>query len=125
MEKIDFTNIFGILQDIVPNEWNKIVFYAQYSQGSYSMKYYVDLGNSEYIDCYNLNGISRSEIIRSFMKIDLELSKVRNGLKDEKKWSVLTFQVDNSGKFRAEYEYRDVSENTIQYFEEWKNKYLK
>ena len=125
METINFEYIFGILQSIIPNEWNSIVFYAQYSKGSYSMKYYVNFGNSEYIDCFKLNGITRSEIIKSFIRIDVELSKCRNCLDEDKKWSVLTFQVDNTGKFKTDFEYSDISENTIQYFEEWRKRFLK
>ena len=45
----DFQNIFDKLQDGMPTEWDKVVLYVAYFEGSYSMKYYVRKEKAEYV----------------------------------------------------------------------------
>ena len=124
MDNQDFQIVYNILGNVLPVDWKKVAFCAEYTEGSYSMKYYVDLGNGEYIDCYNLEGISRKSVIRTFININKQLSKIRESLPKEKRWNVITLLIDNSGKFKAEYDYDDISENVIKYHENWEKKYL-
>ncbi len=117
-----FQDLFDKLQDGLPKEWNKVVVYIAYTQGSYSMKYYVDAGNGEYIDCFKLLG--KTELVKMFMSIDGMIKPVRSSLAEKDRWNVLTLTIENSGKIKADYDYASIDENRIAYEEQWKEKYL-
>ena len=65
-----FQNIFDKLQEVLPQKWDKIVFYASYFQGSYNMKYFIDLGDGEYKDCFSLGNIPNMQLMKLFMDIN-------------------------------------------------------
>ena len=122
-EKI-FQEVYDIVDEVIPVGWQKRVFYAGYTQGSYSMKYFIDLGNDEYIDCFSLQNVTSSQLLKLFMKIDKVLSKERDRLIGENKWNVLTLIVDSNGEFKAEFDYSDISKEFVSYEERWQKKYL-
>ena len=123
MNEINFQSIFDKLQDLLPNAWDEIVFYAAYSSGSYSMKYYIKTG-SEIIDCYSQSDVSRMQLIKAFMSIDKELTPVRKTLPPTEAWNVITMIVDCHGNMKTHFDYTDVSENMIEYTRAWEEKYL-
>ena len=125
MNELNYQAIFDVLQDVLPPVWEKVVFYAEYTEGSYSMKYFVNINGGSFVDCYQLKEFSKAQIIKVFMNIDKMISPIRSQMEKGKRWNVLTLIVDASGKFRTEFDYADISENTISYHEEWKDKYLK
>ena len=120
-----FQKIFDIIQEILPSGWKKIAFYAGFTEGSYSMKYYVDNGKDGYVECFKLNGIKSSDIIRAFMKINEIISPERNKLDTDKRWNILSMFIDSTGKMITDFDYTDISENSISYEEKWKLKNLK
>lgn len=122
MDENLFQNIFDRLSDLLPKDWKTVVFYAGYTQGSYSMKFYVDSGNGQYQDCYNIPEITDLQLIQVFMAIDDEIVSVRNKL--EEKWTVLTLIVDSEGDFKTYFDYTDISETAIEYQIEWEKQYL-
>ncbi len=124
MNDIPYQNIFDALQEVLPGQWHKVVFYAEYGESSFSMKYFVDLGDGEYVDCFKLSNISRREIIQAFSVIDRIILPARQAMSKIDTWSVMTLVVDDKGSFRAEYEYDDIAGNYTEYYETWKNKYL-
>ena len=119
-----FQIIFDKLQEVVPVKWYKIVFYAGYTKGSYSMKYYVDMGNGKYIDCFSLDGISNMQLMKLFVSIDKEIAEVRTKLDELEKWNVLTMIIDSKGSFKTDFDYNDISDNSISYEKDWKKRYL-
>ena len=125
MNELDYQAIFDVLQDVLPPVWEKVVFYAEYTEGSYSMKYFVNINGGSFVDCYQLKEFSKAQIIKVFMNIDKMISPIRSQMEKGKRWNVLTLIVDASGKFGTEFDYADISENTISYHEAWKDKYLK
>lgn len=124
MDNSIFQKIFDLLQGVLPNTWDNLVFYASYSKGSYSMKFYVRNGDTEYLDCFQLPNINRIQIVRLFMSIDKILSPERAMEEETKKWSVMTMRVDSNGNMKSDFDYTDISENFISYEREWKEKYL-
>ena len=68
MKEISYQSIFDILQEILPDDWHKVVFYAEYGESSYSMKYFVDTGDGQYTDCFDLKDTSNQDIIKVFAK---------------------------------------------------------
>lgn len=125
MKDISYQKIFNTLQDILPDDWQKVIFYAEYAESSYSMKYFVTTDQDSNIDCFKLKVISKRDIIKAFATIDSYITPVRKELNQKDKWNVMTLIVDDRGNFKADYEYEDISEKSIEYFQKWKEQYLK
>ena len=119
-----FQDVFDKLQDYLPNDWKKVLLFAAYTTGSYSMKYYVDCGDGSYKDCFHIPGISKAQLVKLFIGLDKILSVERKTLEENQKWSVLTMRVDDMGAMETEFDYVDLSENMIAYEQEWKAKYI-
>lgn len=124
MKDIPYQSVFNTLQEILPDDWHKVVFYAHYGERSYSMKYFVDSGDGVYTDCFKLKDIPKQEIIKAFAVIDSQIMPIRKELSQKDSWSVMTLTVDDEGNFKADYEYEDISEDAIGYYQRWKEKYL-
>lgn len=118
-----FQNVFDELQDVLPDEWNSVIFFAGYTDDSYSMKYYIKDKNGVY-DCFNQFGADRAQLINMFVNIDKLLSFERENLEEAQRWTVFTMIVDNQGNMKTYYDYTDISENFIDYEKEWEKKYL-
>lgn len=122
-EKI-FQNVFDVISDFLPEGWNKMVFYAGYTAGSYSMKFYSKPEKGEYIDCFSIPGASKAKLVKAFMEIDKVLSKSRKELGDTNAWTVFSMSVDNNGKMKTDFEYDDHSEDMIAYEKKWAEVHL-
>lgn len=120
-----FQNILDMMMPMLPEEWKKMILYVGYTSGSYSMKFYTADKNNVYTDCFSQKGANKTQLIKLFMDIDKILDKERNALDDKNKWSVMTMIVDNNGKMNTEFDYTDISENSIAYERNWKEKYLR
>jgi len=125
MKELDYQKIVDVLQEILPPKWKKVIFYAAYTtNGSYVMKYYIDLGDGTYTDCYTLEQFSRSQLVKAFMSIDKLIATVRNDLNEKDKWSVITIMLDENGTFKTNFDYANIDESTIEYQKKWKKKYI-
>lgn len=119
-----FEKVFEKLQDGMPKSWNKVVLYVAYFEGSYTMKYYVKEGKGAYVDCYNLKGMTNAKAIKLFMALDKIITPEREKLGNQK-WSVMTLSVDGDGEFKSDFDYADISEDSLSYEDKWEKKYLK
>ena len=119
-----FQDVFDIVYDFLPNGWERMVFFAGYTKGSYSMKFYSKVGNGDYVDCFSIPGVSKTELIKAFVRIDKVLSENRSQLGD-KTWNIFTMVVRSDGTMKTDFEYEDHSEDMIAYEKQWKDKYLK
>ncbi len=119
-----FQNIFDLLSEVLPNQWNKIILFVGYTEGSYSMKFYIQNVHEEYIDCFELEHIDNMILVRLFMAIDKIVSKERNLLSESERWNVMSMSVDSSSNMKAEFDYNDIGENMIKYEEQWRSRYL-
>lgn len=124
MEERIYQDIFNKLIDYLPEGWKNMVFFAGYTCGSYSMKFYSENGDKKYADCFSMPGASKAALIKLFMDIDKELSAQRKELGEEKAWTVFTMKVDSDGHMKTDYEYDDHSEDMVAYEELWEKKYL-
>ena len=120
-----FQKVFDTLYEVLPTEWTKLILYAGYTTGSYSMKFYTANSQGTYTDCFSQEGVNRTKLIKTFMAIDKILSPERKEMDDKNKWNVMTMIVSGDGTFKVEYDYTDISENAITYEQGWKTKYLK
>lgn len=124
MEDKSFQKIFGVLESVLPEHWKRLVLFAGYTQGSYTMKYYVKDDNDLYTDCFSQNVIGNAQLIKVFMNIDKIIKVERDKLDDKSKWSVMTMIVDADGNMKTEFDYSDISEDSIGYEQNWKKKYI-
>jgi hypothetical protein len=119
-----FQEVFNLIEVYLPEGWKKVAFFGGYTEGSYSMKFYIQNSDGKYVDCYNISGVKKSTLIDTFIKIDSVLSKQRAALEQGKKWTVFTMLVDEDGKMNTYYDYDNHSDNMISYEKEWMEKYL-
>lgn len=113
--------IFDSLQDVLPDKWNKLVFYAAYYEGSYSMKYYIDNGTGKYQDCFSL--LPQKAVIKKFMELDRIITPERKKLSGKNKWTSLTMTVEGDGRFRTKFDYSVIGD-PIEHEQKWKRKTL-
>ncbi len=119
-----FQEVFDELQEVLPDKWKKVIFFAAYTSGSYSMKFYCDCGDGQYVDCFGIPEIEKAQLTKLFIRIDKILSAERKELEGADRWTVFTMNVDAKGLMKTEFDYVDLSENMIAYEQEWKKKYL-
>ncbi|MBE5869862.1 MAG: DUF600 family protein [Lachnospiraceae bacterium] len=122
-EKI-FQNVFDIVFDFLPEGWDRMVFFAGYTEGSYSMKFYSKAEKGEYVDCFNLPGASKAKLVKAFMEIDKVLSKNRKEQGATNAWTIFSMSVDNNGNMKTDFEYDDHSADMVAYEKKWVEKYL-
>lgn len=118
-----FQTIFNMLQEFLPSTWDEVVFYAAYTEGSYSIKYYVKNG-TEVTNCFNLPGLNKAQLVKLFMAINKELAAARAALSAKDTWSVMTMIISADGNMKTYFDYDDISENSIAYAKAWEEKYL-
>ncbi len=119
-----FQEIFNYLQDCIDYSWSRLIFFAGYTNNSYSMKCFIDLGDGSYKNLLNLQGTNISRIMNQFVNIDKAISKERNQLVGMDKWTALTMSVDSDGRMKSEFDYTDFSENSVDYEMNWKKRYI-
>lgn len=119
-----FQKVFDIIQPLLPVGWNKTILYVAYTSGSYSMKYYTKDEKDRYIDCFSNKTVGKAQLIRAFMNIDKIIVPERKKLAEKDQWSIFTLAVDKNGNMKADFDYTDITQNTIEYERRWKEKYL-
>ena len=122
MEKDLFKEIAENLVTVLPENWEKVCLYCHMAKGLYMIFFDVKI-NGMYIHCYELeksHGITRQEFRDCFEKL---ASLIRPDY-EEKKFMVMTYILESSGKFVTEYDYNDCTEHPIEYVENWEKKYL-
>ena len=125
MDNSIFQNVFDKMAAFLPAEWSRVVFFAGYTEGSYSMKFFVKTENSSYVDCFSIPELTKGKLVRLFIDLDKVLSANRSVLGKEKAWTIFTMIVEGNGHMRTEFEYDDHSEDMVSYEKVWAEKYLK
>ena len=124
MQEVMFQSVFNHLQEVLPVSWKKLIFYAGYTIGSYSMKYYIDDGDGHYIDCFQIMGMDKRRLFMVFTEIDQVLTRERNKQEATHRWNVFTMIVDSSGAMHVDFDYKNIDKNTFAYERQWQEKYL-
>ncbi|PRR82003.1 immunity protein YezG family protein [Clostridium vincentii] len=124
MNENNYKLIINELIKVIPDGWGDIIFYGEFGEGSYSFEYYVKFEDEEFIQCFKLKDISKTDIMSAFDKINTILKLERVVLSDEKRWTNCTLLVNKSGKFKMDYDYTDLTEKAYAYQSVWKFKYL-
>ncbi len=125
-----FELIADKLQDILPQGWNKVVFYAEVTDDSYEMFYYVFTSESETpIQCYDLPDlyeIDEEQIDAAFEELYEPLREERANLITEEKepWSNYTMVLTDDGHFKVDYDFTSLEDGGYEYRKVWKKKYI-
>ena len=124
-EKKMLQGIASILEETLPEDWSKVVFYAEYAEGAVSIEYYVaGSGKDDFVKCFDQKGVSRASLMKNFMAINKFIEPERAALKPEKRWGSMTLILHSNGKFKVDYDYSDMTENAYARKKAWKKKYL-
>lgn len=124
-EKKMLQGIASILEETLPEDWSKVVFYAEYAEGAFSIEYYVaGSGKDDFVKCFDQKGVSRASLMKNFMAINKFIEPERAALKPEKRWGSMTLILHSNGKFKVDYDYSDMTENAYARKKAWKKKYL-
>ena len=114
-----FQKIYEKLNVYLPEEWEKIVYYAYYpTDDSYDMKFYVNV-DQKYKSCFDF--INHYKIADLFSDIDDLIYPIRETMND--KWTIMTITVEKNGKFKTDYVYDRINET--EFFKKWESQYLK
>lgn len=124
MEQELYQTIFDQIVGTLPKGWKRVAFYAAYIGTSYTIKYYVTTPSQKNVSCFRLDTVTRAELIHCFIGIDKELSVARAALDEDHRWTVLTLIAEETGHFKAYFDYTDISENAVAYEHQWQTKYL-
>jgi len=118
------------IQDILPQGWNKLVFYAEVTDDSYEMFYYVFVPEFDKpIQCYDLpklSEIKEDEIDTIFKELYEPLKAERARLITEGKdpWSNYTLILTDDGHFKVDYDFTSLEDGGYDYRKAWKSKYI-
>ena len=115
--------VFDCLEPVLPDGWNKLVFYAEYDGASYSMEYYVKSGGS-FVKCFDIPGLSRRTLLSTFSEIDEVISSEREKLSGKNLWTNLTMVVQENGRVKVDLGYEDLTEGSYAHKKAWKTRYL-
>ena len=121
-EKI-YQMIFDELHIFLTPEWEKLIIYLEYGEGSYAYSFY-EKRKTGFVNGYDLPGVSEKAIDSSFKSIDRFILNERNKEKSEL-WTNMTMIVDNDGNMHTDFDYTNLTDCAYEYSKEWKSKYLK
>lgn len=131
MESIILSNIGNKINNMIPEDWDKVYIYGEVTEGAGSVAfYYSPLNENKYIfstDISDRFDINENE----FNKDEYELLKLFEQLQSEfiksgqEAWTNVTIYLESSGKFKIEYDYTDLSD-VSDYDRQivWEHKYL-
>lgn len=115
-----YQQIYNEVDSFLPNKWNKLVVYIEYGVDSYSMSFYVT-AEGKTVKCFDLPYIDESKLLDAFSRIDKIIGPERKNEAD--KWTNMTLVIEE-GKFKADFDYTDLSKGSFAYKREWKKKYI-
>ncbi len=103
-----YSTIFDYLQVSFPKTWKRIIFYTIMASESYSMKYFIDYGDGNFIDCFSAKDADQRMIRKAFMDVYQVLNKHRRQLPEKEQWSTFVFSINNEGKLKVNYGYDEI-----------------
>ena len=118
--------VYDALKPLLPasEKWTKVIFRADYAEGSYGMKYYVEMEGGKVVDCFSFLDLSASTVTDVFIDInDSILSVCRNSLSEEDRWSVIIVTINRDGSSKVELEYVDLSEQVVSNVVNWEKEH--
>ncbi len=131
MEAI-YQKVANILVEMIPEEWEKILLYAEVREGFSQVFFYYYPVNQEQpvysldiVDMFNidkpLHRKLKQELYDCFEELWNEFM-----VQDQELWTSLTYILDNMGRMKLNYGYDDISEiSPDEKQDKWEAEYLK
>lgn len=126
-----YSEIANKLNQIIPTEWSKILFYVEIEPGvinHYYCFYEEDSGNLvQFGDIAEKYSIDENALKLEELKLTSFAEELNNEFENnnQNRWTNMTFILERSGEFHLEYGYENLNENSIVYRrKQWKKKYL-
>lgn len=118
MEKFDiFINkICNKVNDMIPEEWNKVYIYGEVTEGAGVVAFYyypqdkdIYVFSADIIDLFDIdeNEFSNDEyeLLKLFEQLQQEFKN-----SDQEVWTSVTIYLESTGKFKVDYDYTDLSD---------------
>lgn len=131
METI-YQKVANILVEMIPEEWEKILLYAEVREGFSQVFYYYYPVNQEQpvysldiVDMFNIDKPLHRKLKQELYDCFEELwNEFR--IQDQEQWTSLTYILDNMGRMKLNYGYDDISEiSPDEKQDKWEAEYLK
>lgn len=129
--EISFQKIYEIISPSLPKNWERIVLFVAIIHGRWELNYFVKVNEKRlllnrriYKDCSSL-GLNYSSLRDISFELQKEIVKNYDFLEEKKKWSGLTIEINSNGDFNSTFEYSRENVEKEDYFDSWKNQYLK
>jgi uncharacterized protein (TIGR01741 family) len=126
-----YSEIANKLNEIIPTEWSKILFYAEVEPevvNHYYCFYEADSGNLvQFGDIVDKYGINENELKLEELKLTSLAEELNNEFanNNQRRWTTMTFILERNGEFHIDYSYENLNDNSIVYRrKQWKKKYL-
>lgn len=127
-----YQQIANTLVNIVPEEWEKILLYAEYREGYKKVffYYYPKTGvkpvySLDITDTFNIDEDQFDEMENELYNCFSRLwEEFRN--QEQEQWTNLTFILDSTGRMKINYGYEDISElSPVEKQDKWEAEYLR
>lgn len=130
--EVIYQKVANILVEMIPEEWEEILLYAEVREGFSQVFFYYYPVNQEQ-PVYSLDIVDVFNIDKSLhKKLKQELydcfEELWNEFKvqDQELWTSLTYILDNMGRMKLNYGYDDISEiSPDEKQDKWEAEYLK
>ncbi len=119
-----YQDILDAVLEKIPEDWNRIVFFAAYLKNAFHIDFYYKNEDVPYCSLSDMNGINENERFGFILSLNEMIQKKRKQLDDKNRWNVMTLIVNGDGEYKAEFGYEDISETILIYEKEWRNRYL-
>ena len=126
-----YQNIADVLVEMIPEEWEKILLYAEIREGFsqvyfyyYPVKQEKPVYSLDIVDIFNLDKnlykTFKQELNDCFEELWTEFI-----VQNQEQWTSLTYILDNKGRMKISYGYDDISEfSPDEKQDKWEAKYL-
>ena len=119
-----YQEIFDLVLPFLPESWQKVVLYAEFSEDSRCIEFYVKNADGTFTKCFNLLGVDDNELLDAFDEMGEVFEAQRQELPTGSVWTNATLTVTSTGRLAADFDYTDLSESSFEHKKEWKAEYL-
>jgi uncharacterized protein (TIGR01741 family) len=130
--EVIYQKVAHILVDIIPEDWNNIILYAEVREGFSQVYFYYYPTNQEkpvysldIPDVFNIDKRLHKELKQELYECFEELWNEFK-VQEQDQWTNLTYILDNTGRMKLNYGYDDISHiSPDEKQEKWEAEYLK
>ncbi len=125
-----FQELADKIKILIPEEWVKVLLSAEVSEDACTVYFYYYIsGDNEPIyslDIEDKKAVNVTSFKKNLYEMENHLRSIWEDFKNKKgeSFTQMTFVLDASGEFKAEYSYDELSENPVEQKRCWMKKYI-